>query len=110
MRGAARSTRCARISAARARELGLVTDVFANDEFDARVDAMAQQLANGPTRAFGVAKGLLNMAAGVDRLDHHLDQELENLSRIANSAEFNEGIAAFFDKRPPDFRPQGSEA
>ena len=50
-----------------------------------------------------MAKGLLNKSAGVDRLDHHLDQELESLSRIANGAEFNEGLDAFFEKREPEF-------
>lgn len=92
-----------RLPAARAKELGLVTEVLADDTFDAGVEAMAQRLAAGPTRAFGVAKGLLNLAAGVDRLDYHLDQELENLSRIADGPEFKEGLDAFFDKRAPRF-------
>lgn len=92
-----------RLPAARAKELGLVTEVLADDMFDAGVEAMAQRLAAGPTRAFGVAKGLLNLAAGVDRLDYHLDQELENLSRIADGPEFKEGLDAFFDKRAPRF-------
>jgi 2-(1,2-epoxy-1,2-dihydrophenyl)acetyl-CoA isomerase len=92
-----------RLTATRAKELGLVTDVFPNDEFNASVDAMARRLAEGPTRAFGVAKGLINIAAGVDRLDYHLDQELENLSRIADGAEFQEGLEAFLAKRDPHF-------
>jgi enoyl-CoA hydratase/carnithine racemase len=39
----------------------------------------------------------------VDRLDWHLDQELEHLARSADSADFSEGIDAFFGKRPPRF-------
>jgi 2-(1,2-epoxy-1,2-dihydrophenyl)acetyl-CoA isomerase len=97
-----------RITADRAKELGLVTEVYPDPTFDARVQALAGQLADGPVRAFGVAKHLLNLAAGVDRLDYHLDQELENLSRIADSAEFKEGLTAFFEKREARFRPAAS--
>jgi 2-(1,2-epoxy-1,2-dihydrophenyl)acetyl-CoA isomerase len=92
-----------RLTAARAKELGLVSEVIADGQFEAAVAAMAGKLAAGPTRAFGVAKGLMNMAAGVDRLDYHLDQELENLSRSADGAEFKEGLDAFFAKREPRF-------
>jgi 2-(1,2-epoxy-1,2-dihydrophenyl)acetyl-CoA isomerase len=92
-----------RLTAARARELGLVSEVYPTDTFDARVEALALRLAQGPVRAFGVSKGLLNTAAGVDRLDYHLDQELDSLSRIADGAEFKEGLDAFFAKREARF-------
>jgi 2-(1,2-epoxy-1,2-dihydrophenyl)acetyl-CoA isomerase len=92
-----------RLTASRAQDLGLVTDVYANEEFESSVAALARRLAEGPTRAYGVAKGLLNMAAGVDRLDFHLDQELDNLARIADGDEFKEGLEAFFAKREPRF-------
>lgn len=92
-----------RLTAARACELGLVTEVYPDGEFDSRVAALAARLADGPVRAFGVAKGLLNMAAGVDRLDYHLDQELEHLARIADGPEFKEGLDAFFAKREARF-------
>jgi enoyl-CoA hydratase/carnithine racemase len=46
---------------------------------------------------------LLNQAAGMDRLDWHLDQELENLARSADGEDFKEGIEAFFGKRAPRF-------
>ena len=62
------------------------------------VMAVAQKLAEGPTRAFGIAKALINQAAGVDRIDFHLDQELQHLVRSANSDEFKEGLLAFFEK------------
>jgi 2-(1,2-epoxy-1,2-dihydrophenyl)acetyl-CoA isomerase len=92
-----------RLTAERARELGLITEVYEDTEFDASVEAIARRLADGPTHAFGVAKGLMNLAAGVDRLDYHLDQELESLSRIADGPEFKEGLDAFFSKREPRF-------
>jgi 2-(1,2-epoxy-1,2-dihydrophenyl)acetyl-CoA isomerase len=92
-----------RVTAARAKELGLVTETFPDLQFEDEVQALALQLAAGPTKAFGVAKSLLNLSAGIDRLDYHLDQELDNLSRIADGAEFREGLDAFFGKREPRF-------
>jgi 2-(1,2-epoxy-1,2-dihydrophenyl)acetyl-CoA isomerase len=92
-----------RLSAREALAYGLVTRVFERESFDHEVMAIAQTLAAGPTRAFGVAKALINQAAGVDRIDFHLDQELQHLVRSANSQEFKEGLMAFFEKRPAVF-------
>lgn len=92
-----------RLSAREARDIGLVTAVHPVETFDAEVLTLAKKLASGPTHALGIAKGLLNRAAGIDRLDHHLDQELDELARIADGADFEEGMAAFFEKRSPEF-------
>lgn len=92
-----------RLDAAQARELGLVTRVFADEVFEASVGEIARQLAAGPTHAYGIAKTLLNQAAGIDRLDYHLDQELEQLARVADEPDFAAGLDAFFAKKPPVF-------
>lgn len=93
-----------RLNAQQARELGLVNDVFPRERFDAEVMKIAERLAAGPTRAYGLAKTLLHQAAGVDQLDYHLDEELRHLAEIADGADFAEGLSAFFEKRPPGFR------
>ena len=93
-----------RLDARRALEMGLINDVYSTETFDEAVRRTAARLAEGPTEALGVAKGLLNQASGMDRLDLHLDRELDALSRIANGAEFAEGLEGFFAKRPPTFR------
>jgi len=92
-----------RLDAKRAYELGLVSAVQRVDGFDDAVFDVAKRLASGPTEALGIAKALMNEAAGMDRLDYHLDRELDNLARIADGANFAEGIAAFFEKRPAGF-------
>ena len=92
-----------RLDARAAKEWGLVNEVFPAETFDQEVLALARRLADGPTRSYAVTKQLLHQSATVDRLDHHLDRELDELARIADTPDFAEGIAAFFEKRPPKF-------
>jgi 2-(1,2-epoxy-1,2-dihydrophenyl)acetyl-CoA isomerase len=92
-----------RLDAKAALDYGLVTRVLPVEGFDEAVLAIAKQAASGPTEALGIAKNLINDAATMDRLDYHLDRELDNLARIADGANFAEGIDAFFGKREPVF-------
>ena len=92
-----------RLDAATARSWGLVTRVLPTATFDEDVLALAAQVAAAPAPAVAISKQLMNQAAGVDRLDFHLDQEIDQLARIANTPDFAEGLAAFFEKRPPAF-------
>lgn len=93
-----------RLSAKEAQALGLVSQVFADASYEAELLALARRLAEGPTASYAAAKRLMNEAAGVDRLDYHLDRELEALARSADSPDFAEGLAAFFEKRSPTFK------
>ncbi|HTJ45786.1 MAG TPA: enoyl-CoA hydratase-related protein [Kofleriaceae bacterium] len=90
-----------RLTAHQALELGLINEVATDADHRAR--ELAARLADAPTTAVGVAKSLLNRAAGMDRLDTHLDAELSELARIADGPNFAEGLAAFFAKREPRF-------
>ena len=92
-----------RLDAAAARSAGLVNGVLPASGFDTEVEAVARRIASGPTAAYAAAKQLFNEALGIDRLDHHLDRELEALVRSADSPEFAEGVDAFFARRPPRF-------
>jgi 2-(1,2-epoxy-1,2-dihydrophenyl)acetyl-CoA isomerase len=92
-----------RLDARRAVEIGLVNDVFAADRFTHAILAVATRLASGPPQAFSVAKSLISSASGMDRLDAHLDRELDQLTRIADGAEFAEGLNSFFEKRAARF-------
>ncbi len=93
-----------RLDARKAMEMGLISAVYPVENFDAEVLAVARKLADGPTRAYALAKELINQAAGVDRLDYHLDRELDNLTRIADGGDFASGIASFFAKDTPTFK------
>ncbi len=93
-----------RLDAATALAWGLVSEVHPADGFADAVAGIARRLAELPTGSIAMTKALMNQAAGVDRLDWHLDRELESLVRSADSADFAEGIDAFFGKRAPRFR------
>lgn len=95
-----------RLTAREALEWELINRVVSDDALEAVARDIARKLAEAPTEAVGVAKNLLNRAAGMESLDQHLDAELTELVRIANGGDFAEGLAAFFEKRPPKF---GSE-
>ena len=97
-----------RLTAREALGVGLITAVVPDDQLEIEARAMAAKVAAGPTEAMGVAKSLMNAAAGVDRLDVHLDRELEELARIADGADFAEGLDAFFAKRAPVFAGPGT--
>lgn len=95
-----------RLSAREALEWGLINRVVSDDALEDVAREMAWQLAESPTEAVGIAKNLLNQAAGMERLDPHLDAELTALARIADGPNFAEGLSAFFEKRTPDFESE----
>ena len=92
-----------KLDARAALQLGLINGVFTVESFNDSVIAVAAQIAEGPPKAFGIAKGLIGQAAGMERLDAHLDREIDHLSRIANGDEFAEGMSSFFEKRAAQF-------
>jgi len=92
-----------RLSAREALEWGLINAVFPVDSFPSDTLSLAHRVAEAPSAAMATAKRLLNDAAGMDRLDVHLDQELGELARVADGRQFREGMTAFFEKRAPDF-------
>ncbi len=90
-----------RLSAAEALDIDLINEV--TDSADERALELARQLAAAPTTALAIAKRLLNQSVQMERLEQHLGAELAELTRIADGANFREGIAAFFGRRSPRF-------
>jgi enoyl-CoA hydratase len=90
------------LPAAQAAELGLVNHCLPADELPAAVEAFANELASGPRRAVQWTKAAINaplrQALGAN-LD--LSLTLEGLSNL--TADHREGIAAFLERRPPQF-------
>src|SRR3990172_4001892 len=96
-----------RLSAREALDVGLINGVFPVEKFDAEVFGIAERLAAGPTRAYGITKSLIHEASGIERLDTHMDKELKNLVEIAQGEDFSEGLEAFFAKQAAQFKGNG---
>ena len=90
------------LSAAEALEWGIISEVVP-DEMLARARALADQLASGPTRAYGGTKRLVHGSLE-HSLDRHLALETEEIVSAAGTDDAAEGLTAFVEKRPQTFR------
>ena len=104
--GFARATEMAmlgeRIPAAQALDWGLVNRVVPDDAFAGEVAALRDRLAAGPTRSYAGAKRQLNHWLYA-RMDEQLELEAGIQQEMVGSPDFAEGVAAFIQKRPPEF-------
>lgn len=91
------------ISAQEALELGIVARVVPEDALEATVHELAERIAQGPTFALALGKKLINRSFEVD-LRTALDMEGLAQSLAGNSQDHKEGVAAFFEKRKPNFQ------
>jgi 2-(1,2-epoxy-1,2-dihydrophenyl)acetyl-CoA isomerase len=91
------------LKSAEALQCGLVDRIVADAALQDEALALATQLANGPTLAYGEIKRLF-LRAGSAQLDAQLEDEALTLARVAASADAQEGIAAMIERRKPVFR------
>ena len=87
-----------KISAKRAAEMGLIFECVADAEFAARVDAVAAQLASGPTLGYARTKQAI-YASPNNTLDAQLVLEGSLMRECGFSEDYREGVAAFKEKR-----------
>jgi len=90
------------LGADEALEWGIVNRVVADADCMTRAEALAQELAAGPTRACGAVKKLMLMSLN-DSLEGQLERETRCIAEMTHTADAREGIEAFCDKRPPRF-------
>ncbi len=91
------------LSGEEAAEWGLVHRAVGVDAVDAEVDAIVTRLSTGPTVALGLTKWLLHAGSG-ESLEGQLRNEAFALELSSRSEDFREGLAAFKEKRPPEFK------
>ncbi|PSQ10169.1 enoyl-CoA hydratase/isomerase family protein [Halobacteriales archaeon QS_5_70_15] len=90
------------VPATEAEEIGLANEVIADEEFDDRVYELADELAAGAPHAQWFAKRSINEArAG---LDTGLELEAAYAALAFDTEDKAEGMAAFVEKREPEFR------
>ncbi|MEO8245556.1 MAG: enoyl-CoA hydratase-related protein [Chloroflexota bacterium] len=90
------------LGAAEARDAGLVLRVVPAAELAGSATELARKLADGPTRAIGLTKRLVN-AAENDDLDASLRDEAALQELAGRTEDHAEGVAAFAEKREPRF-------
>lgn len=90
-----------KVSGSEAADWGLIHRVAADP--DAAAEELLARLASGPTVALGLTKQAINYAQQAN-LPAALTQELFNLELSCRTADFKEGLAAFTQRRTPDFK------
>ncbi|HZY48037.1 MAG TPA: 2-(1,2-epoxy-1,2-dihydrophenyl)acetyl-CoA isomerase, partial [Candidatus Bathyarchaeia archaeon] len=71
-------------------------------ELDKQTDELAHQLANGPTKAIGLSKRIINRVTSLE-LSEALEYEAYNQDIAGKTSDHLEAVKAFLEKRQPRF-------
>jgi len=91
------------LSAKEALEWGLVNRVVPDAELGSATRALARELAQGPTKAFGAAKLLFHQSTH-ESLETQMELESQAIAASGHTEDFREGVTAFAAKKTPTFR------
>ena len=91
------------IDAEQAAAWGLIYRAVDDDQLMGVAQEIAERFAAGPTRAYGLMKRAF-LASSVNSLDAQLDLERDLQREAGKGDDFLEGVKAFLEKRPPNFR------
>ena len=91
------------LTAAEALDWGLVTRVVPDAELPAAADALAAALADAAPLALGAAKRLVR-ASPNQTLETQMTDEMHSIVDMTRTSDAREGIAAFIERRAPQFR------
>ena len=92
-----------KVSAKEAEQMGMIYKVVSDDTFQQEAEAVAQKLANMPTKGLAYTKHLLNQSF-VSNLDEQLELEKEWQFKATETYDYKEGVNAFIEKRKPEFK------
>jgi len=91
-----------KISAEQAFQWGMIWQVVDDAKLMEEALAIATHLARQPTRGLGLTKQAINMGGG-NSLQEQLELEKELQATAGRSSDYREGVAAFLEKRAPNF-------
>jgi len=90
------------VGAKEAENLGLVNQTVPGTELDNVVNSVAEKLANGPTKALGLSKRVVNQVSRLE-LPDALEYEAQNQDIAGKTKDHLEAVRAFLEKRQPKF-------
>ncbi len=90
------------LSANQAADWGLIWKAVPDEDLMTTGRALAERFSTGPTFGYARTKDAIETAA-TNSLDVHLDFEAELMKLCGEHPDYAEGVAAFLDKRAPDF-------
>jgi len=92
-----------RLSAEDAERWGLIWKAVDDDRLVEEATGIAQTLAAGPTKGYGLIKKAMQASAG-NSLDSQLDLERDLQREAGFSEDYREGVVAFIQKRKPRYQ------
>jgi 2-(1,2-epoxy-1,2-dihydrophenyl)acetyl-CoA isomerase len=92
-----------KLDAAEAKAWGLVSEVVPDDALASRAADLAGTYAAAPTRGVGMTKRLFDRAY-TSTLEEQLELEAQLQTAATTTEDFKEGVSAFLEKRPPEFK------
>ncbi len=93
----------ARVGSEEAERIGMVTRTVDDADLLREAEAVVVRLIASPTAALGAARSLL-LEGATASLPDHLNREARTIAHAGAQVEAREGIAAFVERRKPDFR------
>lgn len=88
--------------AEKAAEWGMIWKAVDDEALDAEVDAVAAKLASLPPLGLAAIKQIIR-TSGERTLDEELDLQRDEMRRLGHTQDYQEGVAAFLEKRPAKF-------
>ncbi|WP_322969933.1 enoyl-CoA hydratase-related protein [Faecalibacter sp. LW9] len=92
-----------KVSAAQAKEIGMIYEFYTDDSFEEEVSKLASKLANLPTKGLAYTKKLLNQTFQ-NSIEEQLVQEGIFQDKAGKTSDYQEGVDAFLEKRNPVFK------
>ncbi len=90
------------VTAEQAESWGLIWRAVDDAKLKEEANALVEQFARGPTKGYAAVKAAIRRSWGAS-LDAQLDHERDNQRELGRSADYREGVAAFSEKRKPNF-------